>query len=79
MRAYGRARMRPQLGNASRCVMRHTGGHPPPGGSHALSSCPPQPFQCCCDAPLVRSPDSGKLDLQTVPGNIQNGCALFAR
>jgi hypothetical protein len=31
MRAHGRARMRPQLENASRCVMRHTDWDPPSG------------------------------------------------
>ena len=76
MRAYGRA----CEASVGKCVtVRHASRrrHPPPGGSRALSSYPPQPFQCCCDAPLVRSPDPGKLDLQTVLGDIQNGRALF--
>jgi hypothetical protein len=77
-RVYARVRGL-SLENASRCVMRHARRHPPPSGSRAFSSYPPQAFKRCCYAPLVRSPDPRKLDFQTVFGNFQNSRALFSR
>ena len=55
----------------------HRRGDPPPGTSRAFASCPALSFERRCDAALVRGPDPGEVDAQTVAGNLQNGGALF--
>ena len=53
----------------------HRRGDPPPGTSRAFASCPALSFERRCDAALVRGPDPGEVDAQTVAGNLQNGRA----